>query len=72
MGPIELIAPADVDDFCAFLRAVHVQVDGVDHRLVHATIPGSPSEMHERRELSGYVATWNALNPGRGATLLEG
>ena len=71
MGLIALTAAGDVTDFCAFLRTVHVRVDEVDGVQVRATIPGSPSELHERRELSGYVATWNALNPGRDAQIVD-
>jgi hypothetical protein len=32
-------------------------------------VPGANSELHELRELSGYVVTWNALHPGQVATL---
>ena len=71
MAVISLFALSDVDAFCAFLRAVHVRVDDVTSDTVKATIVGAPSELHERRELAGYVATWNALNPGRQATLVD-
>jgi hypothetical protein len=38
---------------------------------VHAHVPNASSELHERRELKGYVVTWNALNPGRTATVID-
>jgi hypothetical protein len=69
-----LISLADasmVDSFCAFLSRVNVQVDGVDGAVVSASVPGAHSDLHERREIHGYVVTWNALNPGRDATLLD-
>jgi hypothetical protein len=66
---ISLHCQADADDFCAFLRAVHVAVLNAEGTTVTASVPGANSELHERRELSGYVVTWNALHPGRAATL---
>jgi len=71
MAVISLLDLSDVADFCAFLHAVHVRVDDVARARVKATIVNAPSELHERRELAGYVSTWNALNPGRQATLLD-
>ena len=69
MPPISLVDEAAAEAFCAFLRKVHVQVDDVRGATVFASVPGAHSELHERRELDGYVVTWNALNPGREATL---
>lgn len=69
-----LISLADttiVEPFCTFLRQVNVHVEGVDGSVVQASVPGAYSDLHERREIHGYVVTWNALNPGRGATLLD-
>ena len=59
----------DMDAFCAFLRAVQVAVVELDGMTVTASVPGAQSELHERRELNGYVVTWNALHPGQTATL---
>lgn len=59
-----------VEPFCEFLRRVNVRVDDVRGETVSASVPGAYSELHERRELDGYVVTWNALNPGREVTLL--
>jgi hypothetical protein len=53
----------DVERFCAFLHVVQVCVDAIDGAIVTASLPGAPSPMHERREIDGYVTTWNALNP---------
>lgn len=61
---------ASVRALCEFLRKVHVQVVEVRGLEVCACVPGAPSDLHERRELVGYVVTWNALNPGREAILL--
>ena len=55
---------ADVERFCEFLRAVQVRVDAVEGSAVSASLPGASSALHERREMTGYVTTWNALNPG--------
>jgi hypothetical protein len=66
---ISLTSRADADAFCAFLHAVHVAVVQIDGTSVTASVPGAHSELHERRELTGYVVTWNALHPGQTATL---
>ncbi len=70
MPPISLVDEATVELFCAFLRKVHVQIDDVRGATVFASVPGAHSDLHERRELDGYVVTWNALNPGREASLV--
>jgi hypothetical protein len=67
---IRLARPNDVEHFCEFLRGVHVHAEPVDDRVVRASVPGAPTALHERRELSGYVTTWNALNPGRPAEVV--
>jgi hypothetical protein len=54
----------DIDRFCDFLHAVQVRVDAIEGAIVTASLPGAPSDLHERREMDGYVRTWNALNPG--------
>lgn len=64
MHRLRIHRAADVERFCDFLRAVHVRVEQIEGALVSASVPGAPSAMHERREMSGYVTTWNALNPG--------
>ena len=69
MLTISLRSKADTDAFCAFLRAVHVAVLAAKGMTVTATVPGANSALHERRELAGYVVTWNALHPGQVATL---
>jgi hypothetical protein len=60
---LRILRPGDIDRFCDFLRAVQVRVDAVDELIVTASLPGAPSDLHERREIDGYVRTWNALNP---------
>ena len=66
---ISLRTERDLDEFCSFLRAVHVAVVETDGRTVIASVPGANSDLHERRELTGYVVTWNALHPAQIATL---
>jgi len=60
---LRIFRPDDVDRFCDFLRAVQVRVDAIDEAIVTASLPGAASALHERREIDGYVTTWNALNP---------
>jgi hypothetical protein len=60
---LRIFRPDDVERFCDFLRAVQVHVDAVENAIVTASLPGAPSDLHERREIDGYVTTWNALNP---------
>jgi hypothetical protein len=67
---IRLSRPVDLDSFCEFLRAVHVHAEPAGDGSVLASVPGAPTPLHERRELAGYVTTWNALNPGRKAEVL--
>ena len=63
MHLIELSQTVDVNRLRAFLLDVHVTVGVVAGGMLEASIPGAPTEHHERRELLGYVTTWNALNP---------
>jgi len=39
--------------------------------LVSVSVPRALSALHERRELAGCVATWNALNPASPVELVE-
>lgn len=70
MLSIRLSRPIDLEPFCEFLRSVHVHAEALDDGSVRASVPGAPTPLHERRELSGYVTTWNALNPGRSAEVV--
>jgi hypothetical protein len=38
---------------------------------ITATAPGARSPLHERREIGGYVTTWNALHPASPLALVE-
>lgn len=67
---IRLSRHVDLEPFCEFLRSVHVHAEPLGDGSVHASVPGAPTPLHERRELSGYVTTWNALNPGRRAEVV--
>jgi hypothetical protein len=59
---LRLSDPDDVDHVCDFLRRVRVDVVVRPDGTVSAAIAGSVTPLHELRELSGYVTTWNALN----------
>lgn len=63
--------PADLDRVCAFLREVHLHVEENEDGTITATAPSAPTPLHERREIDGYVTTWNALNPARPVRLVE-
>jgi hypothetical protein len=63
--------PNDFDRVCAFLRTVHLSVQANDDGTIIVTAPGARSPLHERREISGYVTTWNALNPGSPVELVN-
>jgi hypothetical protein len=61
----------DLDRVCAFLRSVHLHLQENEDGTITVTAPGAPTPLHERREISGYVTTWNALNPGTLITVAE-
>jgi hypothetical protein len=63
--------PSDLDRVCDFLRSVHLYVEANEDGTITATAPGAPTPLHERREIGGYVTTWNALNPANPVTLVE-
>ena len=60
---IRLARPGDLEPFCDFLRDVQVRAEAGSDDVVRASISGAASPHHARRELVGYVRTWNALNP---------
>ena len=64
--------PNDLDRVCVFLRSVHLLVQENPDGTITASAPGARTDMHERREIAGYVTTWNALNPANPVTLVEG
>ncbi len=53
-----------------FLRTAHVQVYEADGETLRVSIPRAVTPLHERREIDGYVRTWNALNPACIVTLV--
>jgi hypothetical protein len=65
MLSIRLARPGDLEPFCDFLRDVQVRAEAGAENVVRASISGAASPQHARRELLGYVTTWNALHPGR-------
>jgi hypothetical protein len=68
---LHLSRPRDLDRVCAFLRGVQLLVEENEDGTLTARAPGAPTPLHERREINGYVTTWNALNPARPITLVE-
>ncbi|HEY8776244.1 MAG TPA: hypothetical protein VIM33_07150 [Gaiellaceae bacterium] len=52
----------DLDQLREFMRNRRIRVRAEDG-TVRVSVPDAPTPMHERRELTGCVATWNALNP---------
>jgi hypothetical protein len=63
--------PSHLDRVCTFLRSVHLHVQENEDGTITAAAPGAPSPLHERREIHGYVTTWNALNPASPIKLVE-
>jgi hypothetical protein len=68
---IHVSRPKDLDRVRVFLHSVHLHVEENEDGTITAAAPGAPTPLHERREISGYVTTWNALNPGSPVTLAE-
>jgi hypothetical protein len=64
--------PNDLERVCLFLRSVHLHVQPNDDGTITATAPGARTPLHEKREIGGYVTTWNALNPASPIRLVEG
>lgn len=53
----------DLERVRDFLTNAHVSVRDHDDGVIRVSIAGAPTPAHERREITGYVTTWNALNP---------
>jgi hypothetical protein len=68
---LRVFQPNDLDRVCVFLRSVHLHVQANEDGTITAAAPGARSPLHERREISGYVTTWNALNPANPIELVE-
>jgi hypothetical protein len=64
MLSIRLTHFEDLERFCDFLRAAQVHTETGPDGIVKVSLTGAPTPQHARRELTGYVRTWNALNPG--------
>ena len=71
MFVLRVTHPNDLDRVCLFLRSVHIHVQTNEDGTITASAPGAPTPEHERREVSGYVTTWNALNPASAVALVE-
>jgi hypothetical protein len=68
---LRLSEPDDLARVCEFFRRVHVDARPRPDGTVSVAVPGAASPLHERRELTGYITTWNALNPGSSLELVE-
>ena len=68
---LRLSDPNDLDRVCAFLRSVQLHVRVNEDGTITVTAPGARTPLHERREIDGYVTTWNALNPASPIGLSE-
>jgi hypothetical protein len=68
---LQVSHPNDLDRVCVFLRSVQLRVEKNEDGTITATAPGAPTPEHERREVSGYVTTWNALNPANPISVVE-
>jgi hypothetical protein len=55
--------PDAVDRVCSFLTSVGVRWRSEGETILCLSVPGAPTPLHEHRELAGWIATWNALNP---------
>ena len=71
MYVLQLSHPNDLDRVCAFLRSVQLRVAVNEDGTITVTAPGARTPLHERREIDGYVTTWNALNPASPIGLSE-
>ena len=71
MHLLHLAHSEDLDRVCLFLRSVQVAVQQNADGTLSATAPGARTPLHERREIGGYVSTWNALNPSSPITMVE-
>jgi hypothetical protein len=61
----------DFDRVCDFLRSVQLVVRDNGNGTITVNAPGAPTPLHERREINGYVTTWNALNPAHPIRLVQ-
>lgn len=71
MHLLRVTDPSDVERVCSFLTSVRVRAVPEGGGLVSVSVPRALSALHERRELAGCVATWNALNPASPVELVE-
>ena len=60
-----------VASVCDFFRRVHVSVWELGDGLLGVSVTGAPSKLHGWREITGYVTTWNALNPTTPVELVD-
>jgi hypothetical protein len=68
---LHLTHPNDLERVCLFLRSVHLDVHDNEDATITVRAPGAPTALHERREIGGYVTTWNALHPASPIRMVE-
>jgi hypothetical protein len=68
---LHMTHPNDFDRVCSFLRSVHIDLRDNGNGTITVSAPGAPTPLHERREINGYVTTWNALNPAHPIRLVQ-
>jgi hypothetical protein len=69
---LRVSTPKDLDRVCLFLRGARVDAQArADGTTLTVSIPDAQTDLHERSELTGYIATWNALNPANHVELFE-
>jgi hypothetical protein len=61
---IRLTDPARLGDLADFLRRAECAVKQVNNTELEVEIPRAPTAAQARREVSIYVAAWQARNPG--------
>jgi hypothetical protein len=68
---LRLAEPKDLELFREFLTSRRIRVRVERDGNVRAGVPGARTPLHERREVAGCVATWNALNPASPVELVK-
>jgi hypothetical protein len=63
--------PALFRDLCAFLQRAECTVGPRHGQDVEVEVPLAYSEAQARRELEIYLATWQAMNPGVEAYIVD-
>lgn len=68
---IRLTDPAHLRDLADFLRRAECAVEQTNTNELDVEIPRAPDVAQARREVSIYVATWQARHPGINAQISD-